>query len=107
MEEHKRQMRKQREPKRGLGFGGGVGVVREEAAAKRAKRAAEAKAESERILREEQGKDADWREAMLRQVQEVRGGYRCWHPGKHEFGLASTAVTGQTCVKYPGIDLMF
>ena len=72
MEEHKRQMRKQRVPQRGLGFGDGPGGVREEGAAKRAKRAAEAKAESDRILRDEQAKDANWREAMLRQVQEVR-----------------------------------
>lgn len=72
MEEHKRQMQKQRVPQRGLGFGDGAGSVRQEAAAKRAKRAAEAKAESDRVLREEHAKDADWREAMLRQVQEVR-----------------------------------
>jgi len=71
MEEHKRQMRKQRVPQRGLGFGDGAGGVREEGASKRVKRAAEAKAESDRILREEQAKDADWREAMLRQVQEA------------------------------------
>jgi hypothetical protein len=41
------------------------------AASERAARAAAAAAESERILKEEQAKDADWRAAMMRQVQEV------------------------------------
>lgn len=44
---------------------------REAAAGERKRRAAAAAAESERILREEQAKDADWRTNMMRQIEEV------------------------------------
>eukprot|EP00878_Enallax_costatus_P025462 GHUV01027240.1.p1 GENE.GHUV01027240.1~~GHUV01027240.1.p1 ORF type:complete len:278 (+),score=113.08 GHUV01027240.1:496-1329(+) len=44
---------------------------RDAAAQERQRRAAAAAAESERIIREEQSKDADWRAAMMREVEEV------------------------------------
>lgn len=49
-----------------------AGSSRAEAARERERKAAAAAAESARILKEEQAKDADWRAAMMRQVQEVR-----------------------------------
>jgi hypothetical protein len=48
-----------------------AGSSRAEAARERERKAAAAAAESARILKEEQAKDADWRAAMMRQVQEV------------------------------------
>jgi hypothetical protein len=49
-----------------------AGSSRAEAARERERKAAAAAAESARILKEEQAKDADWRAAMMRQVEEVR-----------------------------------
>lgn len=48
---------------------------RDAAAQERQRRAAEAAAESERILKEERAKDSDWRAAMMRQIEEV--GHDC------------------------------
>lgn len=45
---------------------------RDEAVRERERKAAAAAAESARILKEEQAKDADWRAAMMRQVEQVR-----------------------------------
>lgn len=54
----------------------GAGPSRQEAAQERERKAAAAAAESARILREERAKDADWRAAMMRQVEEVRAAER-------------------------------
>lgn len=55
---------------RAAGFKGAA-AARAEAAEARARRAAAAAAEGARILEEERAKEANWREAMLRQVAEV------------------------------------
>lgn len=54
-----------------------AGSSRAEAARERERKAAAAAAESARILKEEQAKDADWRAAMMRQVEEVRRHQQC------------------------------
>jgi hypothetical protein len=77
MQDHKRQAAaaaKAAAYRRGSGSSRGVfgaGPSRDEAAQERERRAAAAAAESARILQEEQAKDADWRAAMKRQIEEV------------------------------------
>jgi NF-kappa-B inhibitor-like protein 1 len=55
--------------KRGGGVAFGSGPSRDDAARERLRRAAAAAEESARILREERAKDADWRAAMMQQVE--------------------------------------
>lgn len=77
MQEHKRQAQAAAaasKRKQQLQTGGRLftaGPSRADIAEERQRKAAAAAAESARILKEEQAKDADWRAAMKRQVEEV------------------------------------
>lgn len=75
MQEHKRAAAAASKNRPGVNSSAGpfsAGSSRAGAARERERKAAAAAAESARILKEEQAKDADWRAAMMRQVQEVR-----------------------------------
>jgi hypothetical protein len=75
MQEHKRAAAAASKQRAGVSSPAGLfsaGSSRAEAARERERKTAAAAAESARILKEEQAKDAHWRAAMMRQVQEVR-----------------------------------
>lgn len=100
MQEHRRAAAAAARSRRQSGSTGSTGVFgagpgRDEAARERERKAAAAAAESARILKEEQAKDADWRAAMMRQVEEV--GVAC-----PALGFAVCVACGVVCVGWFG-----